>query len=61
MNKSISLVVDGKPVLVNLDPAMPLLYALRSELGLTPSFFAARSTRMRRASAAALRSVTPPR
>ncbi|HZN25512.1 MAG TPA: (2Fe-2S)-binding protein [Burkholderiales bacterium] len=39
MNKSISLVVDGKPVLVNLDPAMPLLYALRSELGLNnPKF-----------------------
>jgi aerobic-type carbon monoxide dehydrogenase small subunit (CoxS/CutS family) len=39
MNKSISLVVDGKPVLVNADPAMPLLYALRSELGLAnPKF-----------------------
>jgi aerobic-type carbon monoxide dehydrogenase small subunit (CoxS/CutS family) len=39
MNKSISLVVDGKPALVNVDPAMPLLYALRSELGLNnPKF-----------------------
>ena len=39
MNKSISLVVDGKPVVVNADPAMPLLYALRSELGLNnPKF-----------------------
>jgi len=39
MNKSISLVVDGKSVIVNADPAMPLLYALRSELGLdNPKF-----------------------
>ena len=39
MNKSISLVVDGKPAVVNVDPAMPLLYALRSELGLNnPKF-----------------------
>jgi aerobic-type carbon monoxide dehydrogenase small subunit (CoxS/CutS family) len=39
MNKLISLVVDGKPVLVNVDPAMPLLYALRSEIGLNnPKF-----------------------
>ena len=39
MNKSISLVVDGKPVVVDVDPAMPLLYALRSELGLNnPKF-----------------------
>ena len=39
MNNSISLVVDGKPFLVNVDPAMPLLYALRSELGLdNPKF-----------------------
>ena len=39
MNKSISLVVDGKPVVVDADPAMPLLYALRSELGLNnPKF-----------------------
>ena len=39
MNKSISLVVDGKPAVVDVDPAMPLLYALRSELGLNnPKF-----------------------
>ena len=39
MNKSISLVVDGKPATVNADPAMPLLYALRSDLGLdNPKF-----------------------
>lgn len=39
MNKTISLVVDGKPATVNVDPAMPLLYALRSELGLAnPKF-----------------------
>ena len=39
MNKSISLVVDGRPAVVNVDPAMPLLYALRSELGLNnPKF-----------------------
>jgi aerobic-type carbon monoxide dehydrogenase small subunit (CoxS/CutS family) len=39
MNKSISLVVDGKSVIVNADPTMPLLYALRSELGLdNPKF-----------------------
>ena len=39
MNKSISLVVDGRPAVVNVDPAMPLLYALRSDLGLNnPKF-----------------------
>jgi len=39
MNKSISLVVDGRPAVVNVDPDMPLLYALRSELGLNnPKF-----------------------
>ena len=39
MNKSISLMVDGKPAVVNADPAMPLLYALHSELGLAnPKF-----------------------
>jgi aerobic-type carbon monoxide dehydrogenase small subunit (CoxS/CutS family) len=39
MKKSISLVVDGRPAVVNVDPAMPLLYALRSELGLNnPKF-----------------------
>jgi aerobic-type carbon monoxide dehydrogenase small subunit (CoxS/CutS family) len=37
--KTISLVVDGKPATVNVDPAMPLLYALRAELGLAnPKF-----------------------
>lgn len=39
MNKSISLVVDGKPAVVVADPQMPLLYALRAELGLNnPKF-----------------------
>jgi aerobic-type carbon monoxide dehydrogenase small subunit (CoxS/CutS family) len=39
MNKSISLTVDGKPAVVDADPAMPLLYALHSELGLAnPKF-----------------------
>ena len=39
MNKSISLVVDSKPAVVDVDPSMPLLYALRSELGLNnPKF-----------------------
>ena len=39
MNQKFSLVVDGKPATVDADPAMPLLYALRSELGLTnPKF-----------------------
>src|ERR671938_215738 len=39
MNKSISLIVDGKPAQIEADPAMPLLYALRSELGLNnPKF-----------------------
>ena len=39
MNKRISLVVDGKPAVVDADPAMPLLYALHSELGLAnPKF-----------------------
>src|SRR5450759_4066249 len=34
-----NLVVDGKSVTVDADPAMPLLYALRSELGLNnPKF-----------------------
>ena len=33
------LVVDGKSVTVDADPAMPLLYALRSDLGLSnPKF-----------------------
>jgi len=35
----LSLVVDGKAQSVDADPAMPLLYALRSELGLNnPKF-----------------------
>ena len=39
MTRTISLVVDGKPATVNADPAMPLLYALRGELGLNnPKF-----------------------
>jgi nicotinate dehydrogenase subunit A len=39
VDKSISLVVDGNAVTVNADPQMPLLYALRSELGLNnPKF-----------------------
>lgn len=39
MNKRISLTVDGKPAVVDADPAMPLLYALHSELGLAnPKF-----------------------
>jgi aerobic-type carbon monoxide dehydrogenase small subunit (CoxS/CutS family) len=38
-NTTISFVVDGKPAVVNADPAMPLLYALRSDLGLNnPKF-----------------------
>ena len=35
----INLVVDGKAVTVDADPAMPLLYALRSELGYTSPKF----------------------
>jgi aerobic-type carbon monoxide dehydrogenase small subunit (CoxS/CutS family) len=36
---AISFVVDGKPAVVDADPAMPLLYALRSDLGLNnPKF-----------------------
>src|SRR3954470_13581027 len=39
MNQKMTLVVDGKAALVDADPAMPLLYALRSELGLdNPKF-----------------------
>jgi aerobic-type carbon monoxide dehydrogenase small subunit (CoxS/CutS family) len=39
MDKKISFIVDGKPAAVNADPAMPLLYALHSELGLNnPKF-----------------------
>jgi len=39
MTERIRLVVDGKSTEVSADPAMPLLYALRSELGLdNPKF-----------------------
>jgi len=39
MTERIRLVVDGKPTLLDADPALPLLYALRSELGLNnPKF-----------------------
>ena len=39
MSERIRLVVDGKSTEVSADPAMPLLYALRSELGLdNPKF-----------------------
>ena len=39
MAERITLVVDGKSTEVSADPAMPLLYALRSELGLdNPKF-----------------------
>ena len=39
MDQKISFVVDGKPATVSADPAMPLLYALHSELGLNnPKF-----------------------
>jgi aerobic-type carbon monoxide dehydrogenase small subunit (CoxS/CutS family) len=39
MTERITLVVDGKSTELSADPAMPLLYALRSELGLdNPKF-----------------------
>jgi len=39
MSERIRLVVDGKPAEINADPAMPLLYALRDDLGLAnPKF-----------------------
>ena len=39
MTERMTLVVDGKSTDVSADPAMPLLYALRSELGLdNPKF-----------------------
>lgn len=39
MIQRISFIVDGKPTTLNVDPAMPLLYALHSELGLNnPKF-----------------------
>jgi nicotinate dehydrogenase subunit A len=39
MNQRINLIVDGKAAAVDADPAMPLLYALRSELGYTSPKF----------------------
>jgi len=39
VNQRINLVVDGKAMAVDVDPAMPLLYALRSELGITSPKF----------------------
>lgn len=39
MNQRINLIVDGKAAVVDADPAMPLLYALRSELGYTSPKF----------------------
>lgn len=39
MSERINLVVDGESTVIDADPAMPLLYALRSELGLdNPKF-----------------------
>ena len=39
MSERIPLVVDGTPTQVDADPSMPLLYALRSDLGLdNPKF-----------------------
>jgi aerobic-type carbon monoxide dehydrogenase small subunit (CoxS/CutS family) len=39
MTERIRLVVDGKPAEIDADPATPLLYALRSELGvINPKF-----------------------
>jgi nicotinate dehydrogenase subunit A len=39
VNQRIDFVVDGKAASVNADPGMPLLYALRSDLGLNnPKF-----------------------
>lgn len=39
MNERIRLIVDGKPRELDVDPAMPLLYALRSDLALdNPKF-----------------------
>jgi aerobic-type carbon monoxide dehydrogenase small subunit (CoxS/CutS family) len=39
MTERITLIVDGKSTELSADPAMPLLYALRSELGLdNPKF-----------------------
>ena len=39
MTERITLIIDGKSTELSADPAMPLLYALRSELGLdNPKF-----------------------
>src|SRR5438046_9219664 len=39
MSERIRLVVDGKPAEIDADPAMPLLYALRADLGMAnPKF-----------------------
>ncbi len=39
MDQKISFTVDGRSATVNVDPSMPLLYALHSELGLNnPKF-----------------------
>jgi aerobic-type carbon monoxide dehydrogenase small subunit (CoxS/CutS family) len=49
MDQKISFVVDGKPATVNADLAMPLLYALHSELGLNnPKFGCGKAQCMRR-------------
>ena len=39
MSQRINLIVDGKAASLDADPAMPLLYALRSELGATSPKF----------------------
>jgi aerobic-type carbon monoxide dehydrogenase small subunit (CoxS/CutS family) len=39
MSETFKLIVDGKPVTVEADPTMPLLYALRNDLGLTSPKF----------------------
>src|SRR5207249_5663149 len=39
MSERIRLVVDGNPAEIDADPAMPLLYALRDDLGMAnPKF-----------------------
>lgn len=39
MAEKINFMLDGKPAALTVDPAMPLLYALRSELGVTAPKF----------------------
>src|SRR6185295_4633624 len=39
MNQRINLIVDGTAATVDVDPAMPLLYALRAEVGATSPKF----------------------